>query len=148
MTDEFDYNQLVQRAFRHMLKDLLGQVAEDGLPGENHFVFVFDTRVPGVQMPRWMSAKYPEEMTIVMQHWFDNLAIMDDRFGVTLSFNGVGESLVIPFNAIKTFADPHAKFQLAFEPVYDAPEPDPEEKPKPGPESGGVVSLDAFRKGP
>ncbi len=148
MTDKIDYNQLIQRAFREMLKGLLAKVSDEGLPGEHHFVFVFDTTVPGVDMPGWMKAKYPEEMTIVMQHWFDNLAIMDDRFGITLSFNGVGESLVIPFNAIKTFADPHAKFQLAFEPIHDEPEPDPEptvEAPKP--ESGGVVSLDAFRKG-
>ena len=103
MTEKIEYNQLIQRAFREMLKGLLAKVSEEGLPGEHHFVFVFDTQVPGVQMPGWMKAKYPDEMTIVMQHWFDNLAIMNDRFGVTLSFNGVGESLVIPFNAIKTF---------------------------------------------
>ena len=146
MTEEIDYKQLIQRAFREMLKGLLAKVGEEGLPGDHHFVIVFDTRVPGVHMPGWMKAKYPEEMTIVMQHWFDNLAIMEDRFGITLSFNGVGESLVIPFNALKTFADPHAKFQLQFEPILDDPEPPtPEEAPKP--ESGGVVSLDAFRKG-
>ncbi len=146
MTEEIDYKQLIQRAFREMLKGLLAKVGEEGLPGDHHFVIVFDTRVPGVHMPGWMKAKYPEEMTIVMQHWFDNLAIMEDRFGITLSFNGVGESLVIPFNALKTFADPHAKFQLQFEPILDDPEPPkPEETPKP--ESGGVVSLDAFRKG-
>ena len=148
MTDKIDYNQLIQRAFRDMLKGLLARVGEEGLPGEHHFVFVFDTRVPGVHMPGWMKAKYPEEMTIVMQHWFDNLAIMDDRFAVTLSFNGVGESLVIPFNAVKTFADPHAKFQLAFEPIFEDKTPEPDPTPKTKPESGGVVSLDAFRKGP
>ncbi len=142
MRDTIDYNQLIQRAYREMLKGLLAEVSEEGLPGEHHFVFVFDTRVPGVDMPGWMKAKYPEEMTIVMQHWFDNLAIMGDRFGVTLSFNGVGESLVIPFNAIKTFADPHAKRQFAFDPIYDVPDPAPSK-----PETGGVVSLDAFRKG-
>ncbi len=145
MDEKIDYNHLIQRAFREMLKGLLARVGEEGLPGDHHFVIVFDTRVPGTHMPNWMKAKYPEEMTIVMQHWFDNLAIMDDRFGVTLSFNGVGESLVIPFNAIKTFADPHAKFQLAFEPIFDAPDPGPEESSKP--KAGGVVNLDSFRKG-
>ncbi|MCF6271982.1 MAG: ClpXP protease specificity-enhancing factor SspB [Rhodobacteraceae bacterium] len=146
MDDKIDYNKLIQQAFREMLKGLLARVGEEGLPGEHHFVFVFDTRVPGVDMPGWMKAKYPEEMTIVMQHWFDNLAILDDRFAITLSFNGVGEPLVIPFNALKTFADPHAKFQLKFEPVFDEPEPQPETKPA-KPEPGGVVSLDSFRKG-
>ena len=95
-------NKLMQQAFRELLKGLLAKVGEEGLPGEHHFVITFDTRVPGVDMAGWMKAQYPEEMTIVMQHWFDNLAILDDRFAITLSFNGVGEPMVIPFNAIKT----------------------------------------------
>ena len=145
MDDKIDYNKLMQQAYRELLKGLLAKVGVEGLPGEHHFVITFDTRVPGVDMAGWMKAQYPEEMTIVMQHWFDNLAILDDRFAITLSFNGVGEPMVIPFNAIKTFVDPHAKMQLKFEPIHDEPLPEPE--PEPEPQKGGVVSLAAFRKG-
>jgi len=149
MSDTIDYNKLMQQAFRELLKGLLAKVGEEGLPGEHHFVITFDTRVPGVDMAGWMKAKYPEEMTIVMQHWFDNLAILDDRFAITLSFNGVGEPMVIPFNAIKTFVDPHAQMQLKFEPIFegDSPTPEPADEPETKPETGGVVSLDSFRKG-
>jgi hypothetical protein len=165
MADRIDYGGLMSRAMRGLVADVLRQVAEEGLPGSHHFFISFATGHPGVDMPRHLREHYPEDMTIVIQNWFENLAVSDDRFSVTLSFGGNPETLVIPFEAMKTFVDPSIEFGLRFdahdsaesaevvplpEPETD-PEPDPEGDPDGTPPAGGegkgeVVSLDRFRR--
>ena len=90
-------------------------MARDGLPGKHHFFITFDTGHPGVDMSASLRERYPKEMTIVMQDWFTDLAVMKDRFTVTLNFGNVPEPIVIPFEAIKTFVDPSVEFGLRFD---------------------------------
>ena len=167
MAENINYGALMHKALCGVMADALAQVAEGGLPGEHHFLITFNTRHPGVDLPDWMYGQYPEEMTIVIQHWFDNLAVMGDRFTVTLNFNNTPEPMVIPFDAVNSFVDPSVEFGLrfdvdgaedgddddrvsdAFEATDDAPEPgavhDGAEAGSGG-KDGDVISLDAFRK--
>ncbi len=160
------YDELVQDALRGVVRDLLRQVEEDGLPGQHHFYIAFSTRYPGVVMPEELKERFPEDMTIVLQHRFWDLAVHDDRFEVGLSFNRKPAHLVIPFQAILGFVDPYAQFALQFEPPKtDAPleepaiptdvqraenqnEHDSEKDAEAGKADEGakVVALDAFRK--
>lgn len=100
---------------RGVMREVLGHVAEKGLPGGHHFYITFDTTHPGIDLPDWLSERYPGEMTIVMQDWFDDLAVTKDRFQVTLNFSDRPETLVIPFDAVTTFIDPSVKFGLKFD---------------------------------
>ncbi|MCP4072867.1 MAG: hypothetical protein GY742_14200 [Hyphomicrobiales bacterium] len=113
--DLIRYDILTQDALRAMIAKLLDEVARTGLPGEHHFFITFDTCAPKVQLSSRMKEKYPEEMTIVVQHRFWDLEIMDDRFQIGLSFDEIPETLVVPFAAIKGFYDPSVKFGLQFE---------------------------------
>lgn len=114
MDREIDYRKLMRKAFRQTIADVLAEVAEHGLPGEHHFFIVFDTRHPGVDMAPSLKARFPDQMTIVLQEWFTDLAVMKDRFTVTLNFGDVAEPLVIPFEAILKFVDPSVEFGLSF----------------------------------
>lgn len=157
MTDResLDYGYMMQRAMRGVMAEALGAVAEQGLPGSHHFYITFETGHPGVDIPVWLQEAHPEEMTIVLQEWFADLAVTSDRFSVTLNFSDQPQSLVIPFAAVKTFVDPSVRFGLKFdghdpeEPELepdDPPASDPEE-PVASPSAGAdVVSLDRFRK--
>ena len=118
-----NYGQLMQKAMRAMMADVLGRVADDGLPGEHHFYICFETEHPGVDIPDWLRETYPEEMTIVLQEWFRDLVVTHDRFSVTLNFSDQAEKLVIPFAAVRTFVDPSVKFGLKFD-AYDAEDHD------------------------
>ncbi len=149
MSDTIDYGHMMHLAMQGLVKDILAKVAVEGLPGKHHFFITFDTTHPGVVMADWLKEQYPEEITIVMQEWFDDLAVMDDRFTVTLNFNDTPEPMVIPFNAITTFVDPSVEFGLRFDSYEDEggadlPDEEPDETPPQG--DGEVVSLDAFRK--
>ena len=154
-TVRLDYGNLMQKAMRSMMTEVLSQVAETGLPGDHHFYISFDTEHPGVDMPDWLRDSYPDEMTIVLQEWFDNLAVTQDRFSVTLNFSDQAQTLVIPLEAVKTFVDPSVKFGLKFDPqepdegvvppVVDEPDDDLTE-PSDGGGTADVVSLDSFRK--
>jgi len=115
MARSIDYGNLMHRAMRGLIQDVLSQVAESGLPGEHHFFITFDTRHPDAQLADWLRDRYPEEMTVVMQHWFDGLTVEDDGFAVTLNFGETPEPLYIPFDAIRTFVDPSVEFGLRFE---------------------------------
>ncbi|NJM35978.1 MAG: hypothetical protein HC850_16275 [Rhodomicrobium sp.] len=124
-------------------------------PGDHHFYIEFATRAPGVQIPDVLIDSYPERMTIVLQHQFENLVVRDDEFAVTLWFKGEESRLFIPFEAVTSFADPSVGFGLRFEAGPGDPKaPSPDEPPtqkavkdEPAkPESGEVVSLDQFRK--
>ena len=167
-----DYSQLVERALRRVVQDALAVVAERGLPGRHHFYITFRTDHPDVVLDDVLRARYPSEMTVVLQHEFWGLEVGEDRFGVTLSFGGQPQRLQIPFEAIQVFADPSVEFGLQFtipdgptEARPAAPRPRVAELPLGGPwgsepEPGGtppdavadeagsaeVVTLDRFRK--
>jgi len=156
MSDSIDYGSLMHGAMRLLIQNVLSRVAKDGLPGSHHFFITFDTLHPGVEIADWLSDRYTEEMTIVVQHWFENLEVGDDGFSITLNFGENPEPLFIPYEAIKTFVDPSVEFGLRFEtPEDDADEDEvaeapmeivedaPAETPKGEAE---VVSLDKFRK--
>jgi hypothetical protein len=128
------------------------------MPGEHHFYLSYRTDHPGVAIPGHLKAKYPEEITIVLQHQFEGLFVdrVAERFGVTLHFGGVPAKLVIPFGALTMFHDPHVRFGLRFTPsspeeekvgLPEAPAAASEPTPAPAP-PGEVVSLDAFRRRP
>ena len=151
--DLMRYDQLAQHALRGVVREALRRVEKSGLPGEHHFYIAFNTQYPGVDIGARMSQRYPREMTIVLQHQYENLTVRDDRFEVQLSFDNIPERLVIPFNAVKGFLDPSVQFGLQFEVVAVEPaegdeksagpkaEPEAEDPDKPK-----VVSLDSFRK--
>ncbi len=151
--DLMRYDQLAQHALRGVVREALRRVEKSGLPGEHHFYIAFNTQYPGVDIGARMSQRYPREMTIVLQHQYENLIVRDDRFEVQLSFDNIPERLVIPFNAVKGFLDPSVQFGLQFEVVAvepaDGGEKPAEPKAEPeaeNPDKPKVVSLDSFRK--
>ena len=166
--DLMRYDQLAQNALRGVVRDALRRVEKSGLPGEHHFYIAFNTKSPGVDIGERMAQRYPREMTIVIQHQYENLIVKEDRFEVELSFDNISEKLIIPFAAVKGFLDPAVQFGLQFEvvnvepavetdkkiaktpatklkPVEDEPTAiDTESAPEK--EAPKVVSLDSFRK--
>ena len=164
-----DYGNLMHRAMRGLIQEVLVNVAKDGLPGEHHFFITFDTMHPDVEIADWLSDRYPGDMTVVIQHWFDNLEVTDEGFTITLNFGENPETLYIPYDSIQTFVDPSVEFGLRFEtqsdgddstaptevdaevetipeaPMQEMVEPEPDEKPAERKEAD-VVSLDQFRK--
>ncbi|GAA6178831.1 MULTISPECIES: SspB family protein [unclassified Shimia] len=156
MSGTIDYGNLMHRAMRSLIQTVLADVQADGLPGEHHFFITFDTQHPDVEIAEWLADRYPGEMTVVMQHWYDNLTVTDEGFAVTLNFGDSPEPLYIPYNAIKTFVDPSVEFGLRFETQEEDGEEEvldelPEEinleeiveEPR---KDADVVSLDSFRK--
>ncbi|MGV6800719.1 MAG: SspB family protein [bacterium] len=120
---ELDYAYLMQNALRDIVKQVLTITRDLGdVPGEHHFFIEFMTTAPGVQISETLLKSYPERMTIVLQHKFEDLTVEEDHFGVTLHFQGVPNHLVIPWDALLSFADPSADFGLRFEPERIAPE--------------------------
>ena len=155
MTRGIDYGNLMHRAMRGLIQSVLEDVAENGLPGAHHFFITFDTTHPDVAMADWLRARYPAEMTVVIQHWFENLSVTDDGFSVTLNFGNSPEPLVIPFDAVRTFVDPSVEFGLRFEGRDEGEEEDEEGEEDgdddpptspPGRPEAEVVRLDTFRK--
>jgi hypothetical protein len=132
--DHIRYDLLTQQALRAVVRRVLADVAKTGsLPGEHHFYVTFDTRAAGVKLSARMREQYPEEMTIVLQHQFWDLAVTDTHFEVALSFNGVSEKLSVPLEAIKGFFDPSVQFGLQFETLTDAKDDASAEKTAPTP---------------
>jgi len=118
-----DYDALTQDAMRGVVRTILGRIAKSGLPGDHHFFIAFDTRASGVAISRRLKEKYPDEMTIVLQHRFWDLAVTEERFEVKLTFDGIPERLVVPFAALKVFFDPSVRYTLQFEDLATAEEP-------------------------
>ncbi len=119
MSRTIDYGNLMHRAMRGLIQEVLTDVEKNGLPGQHHFFITFDTMHPDVEIADWLSDRYPDEMTIVMQHWYDRLDVTDEGFAVTLNFGDSPEPLYIPYDAIKTFVDPSVEFGLRFETQED-----------------------------
>ena len=146
------YDEIVQTALRSVVRRVLERIdAEGGLPGSHHFYIAFRTRYPGVEMPKHLLERYPDEMTVVIQHRYWDLAINEERFTIGLSFNQVPAKLSIPFAAITGFVDPAVNFALQFQPkegeaVIAEAEPEPTPPPVPIEDGSNVVTLDAFRK--
>jgi uncharacterized protein len=113
--DQIRYDLLAQDALRGVVRSVLADVAVRGLPGDHHFFISFDTRAEGVKISDRLREKYPEDLTIVLQHQYWDLIVSEDRFEVGVSFNGVPERLTIPFAAVKGFFDPSVQFGLQFE---------------------------------
>jgi len=130
--DHIRYDLLTQQALRAVVRRVLSDVAKSGLPGEHHFYVTFDTRAPGVKLSARMREQYPDEMTIVLQHQFWDLAVSEAHFEVALSFNGISEKLHVPLDAIKGFFDPSVQFGLQFETQSEAKDA-PAETPAPAP---------------
>jgi hypothetical protein len=120
--DHIRYDILVQEALRGMVRDVLADIARKGLPGDHHFFITFDTNAEGVRLSERLHERYPEEMTVVLQHQFWDLKVTDDGFEVGLSFGGIPERLYVPFAAISGFADPSVQFALQFETLTEEPE--------------------------
>lgn len=157
MSDSIDYGILMHRAMRGLIREVMEGVRDHGLPGEHHFFVTFDTKHEDAKLAVWLTDRYPEEMTVVIQHWFDNLEVTDEGFGITLNFGDDPEDLYIPYDAIKTFVDPSVEFGLRFETQEDndaevteltPQDEDQSESSEPEkPETDAeVVSLDSFRK--
>ena len=113
--DWLRYDQIVERQLRGVVRYVLAEVAANGLPGDHHFYITFKTGHPGVSMSPQLKAQYPREMTIVLQHQYWGLEVLEDSVTVTLSFGGKHERLQVPFAAVVSFADPSVKFALQFE---------------------------------
>src|SRR5580700_1407007 len=167
-TDHIRYDVLARDALRGVLRRVLADAAEQGLPGDHHFFITFVSTAEGVKLSPRLLAQYPEEMTVILQHQFWDLVVTEERFEVGLSFGGIPERLVIPFSAIKSFFDPSVQFGLQFETSDAAPAtadaeapaaplpatsalPAPskeakEEEPAKPTEGAEVVRLDRFRK--
>jgi hypothetical protein len=160
--DHMRYDILAQEALRGVVRKVLSEVAKTGLPGEHHFYISFSTRAPGVRLSEKLLGQYEKEMTIVIQNQYWDLKTSETGFEVGLSFDGIAETLVVPYTAIKGFFDPSVQFGLQFDPstAPGAEEEEDEadevvettgESPEPAIEDKGgekVVSLDAFRKKP
>jgi hypothetical protein len=171
-TDHIRYDVLARDALRGVLRRVLTDAAEHGLPGEHHFFITFVSTADGVKLSPRLLAQYPEEMTVILQHQFWDLVVTEDRFEVGLSFGGIPERLVVPFTSIKSFFDPSVQFGLQFDPAESAgeapaanlpaaaapsaltvppppaasPAPESQDEPAKPSEGAEVVRLDRFRK--
>lgn len=156
-----DYGRLVESALRTVVRDVLSGLAKEGAPPPHHFYVTFRTHHPGVAIPEFLRDRYPTDMTIVLQHQFWDLAVDEEGFGVTLSFNDQMQRLRVPFTALKVFADPGVEFGLQFTLDEDGELPTAEVKllggagrqaveegaENPVPPGGAeIVPLDRFRK--
>ncbi len=156
--DHLHYPVLIDQAMRSVVRDVLKRVQATGLPANHHFYITYSTTHPAVKMSEQLRAKYPKEITIVIQHQFRDFKVEDRQFHVTLSFGGIQEKLTVPFATLTAFADPSVNFVLQFQSPemsevdfvgleevmapeikasVDAEEGDPEDK---------IISLDSFRK--
>ncbi len=167
MTDDpLSYDTWIEDALRSVIRKTLGYAAENGLPGDHHFYITYRTDSDGIEIPGYLKAEHPEEMTIVLQHQYEELVVNEDAVWVTLRFNGKPERLRIPLDAVVSFSDPSVNFGLQLkigsEPETDLEfdataaqnfdlEPDPAQDRDYGAKVAGkgmgeVIALDAFRK--
>lgn len=150
MSRTIDYGNLMHRAMRGLIQEVLCDVRDNGLPGAHHFFITFDTTHADADLADWLRDRYPSEMTVVMQHWYDALEVTDDGFSVTLNFGDAPERLYVPYDAIKTFVDPSVEFGLRFETQEDDEDETSGEAAEVKDDAptgeADIVSLDNFRK--
>ncbi|MBL8661859.1 MAG: hypothetical protein JNM29_03495 [Candidatus Odyssella sp.] len=164
--DMLRYDRMVEAALRGVVREAIARVAGFGLPGGHSLYITFRSDFPGVDMPDWLKAQYPDAMTIVLEHQYWDLAADEETFGVTLSFKGRRQRITVPYAALTAFHDPGVQFGLRFDQSQDgeeksaaqagkpAPLPGPAPAAKPAPEPAAadaaktaqVVNLEAFRK--
>ena len=149
------YEAWTAEAMREVALRALDHAAQHGLPGDHHFYLTFRTDRPDVSMPAHLRARYPQEMTVVLQHQFRDLTVdrAAQRVSVGLVFGGVPATMSVPFGALTAFYDPHVRLGFRFQPEDPAPDvqadlPPPPADPPPGETPAHVVSLDAFRRKP
>lgn len=151
---DFNYDELVQGALVSVVKEVLSQVAVDGLSGNHHFYIQFRTDHPKTKVPKFLKERHPEEVMIVLQHQFWNLKVSDLGFSVELSFNAIRETLFIPFSALTAFVDPSVKFALQFTPRLNEHDSDPDKTDDSGGKKGkspvkledNIIRFDSFKK--
>ena len=153
-----DYKQIMRLASLNAIKGVLLDVSKNGLPGDHHFYITFDMSAEGVEISSSLKEKYPDEMTIVIQHWYDEFIVNESSFCITLNFGNVRETMQIPFSSIRSFVDPSVEFGLTFESQNDVKTTQngnikisatDEKESKSGDtvnKGGEVVSLESFRK--
>ncbi len=162
MQDLIGYDDIIETSMRSVIYETLKKIEKTGLPGKHYFMITFMTRFPGVSIPKSLLEKFSEEMTIAVQHQYKSLAVEQDNFKISLSFNGKYEKLLIPYNAITSFADPSMNFALKFSMTYsdledlengDLTDPNQANKNLSAEKnasnvdlSAKVISIDAFRK--
>ncbi len=156
MTIEIDYAKLLRGALQTSVRKLLKDVEKNGLPGQHHFFITFDTRHPSVKMPDRLRSRYAGEMTVVLQNWYEDLAVKNKSFSVVLNFDDKPSRITVPFAAIVSFVDPFAEIGLRFYAEEDKPSSSglelkpsgskPVEEKKPPESFGKVLSLEEFRK--
>ena len=151
MARSIDYGNLMHRAMRGLIREVLSDIGAHGLPGAHHFFITFDTTHPDVQIADWLKERYPTEMTVVIQHWYENLVVTDEGFSITLNFGNNPEPMVIPFDALRTFVDPSVEFGLRFETQEHDEDEDEDDleievEEEPVRQDAEIVSLDQFRK--
>ena len=160
MSRTIDYGNLMHGAMRSLIRNVLLDVKDNGLPGAHHFFISFDTSHPDAELADWLSDRYPDEMTVVMQHWYDGLDVTEDGFSITLNFGDAPEPLYVPYDAIRTFVDPSVEFGLRFEQKDEDTKAKAETATKPLPQTeeseleveeapakaAEIISLDSFRK--
>ena len=157
MSRSIDYGKLMHRAMHGLVREVLADVRDHGLPGAHHFFITFDTAHPDTRLADWLRERHPSEMTVVMQHWFADLEVTDRGLSVTLNFGDTPENLHVPYDAIRTFVDPAVEFGLRFETSDEQEGPvalvtdEPENEARPADSDDDrrdaeVVSLDKFRK--
>jgi hypothetical protein len=155
--DLLQYDRLVERALKNVVREALLHVSEHGLPGAHHLYVTFRTDHPDVEIPDVLRSRYPVEMTIVLQYQFWDLIVGEDGFEVTLSFNDAHQRLVIPFSAVNAFADPSVNFALQFQPMEAAAKGEEAEEMAPADETApdaepaavgedNIIPIDTFRK--
>jgi hypothetical protein len=152
-TDPIRYDVWVADALLGVMRRALEHSEVNGLVGDHHYFITFRTDADGLEIPGYLHAQHPEEMTIVLQHQFSDLRVGEDVFEVVLSFKGRAEYLRVPFDAVTSFADPSVNFGLQLKPAEESDEEQAEETQaesagpaEPAAKSGQVIALDAFRK--
>ena len=149
------YEQWIEEALRAVIRRALDHTVRYGLIGDHHFFITFATTAPGVVLPKELLARYPQEMTIVLQHQFQDLSVDEHGFSVTLRFGGRPTRLGVPFAAVSAFGDPSVNFGLQLQGLAEEAsvgseaieaEASPEQGDEPAAPPGQVIALDTFRK--
>ena len=145
MTDSINYSNIMNSAMRFFIKEVLEIVEEKGLPGNHYFLITFSTLHPHVILSKDLKDRFPNEMTIVLQNWFDELKVKENEFSVTLNFSEKLENLVIPYDSLVSFLDPSVEFGVKFQ--QNTNKKNENENSEQGRERDAqIVSLDSFRK--